>query len=550
MLIDNVKQVVLWRINYLQMKYFIFLLCAIVVSCNTEQLKKDLSKTNFVYIKASKFQLKGADFFPIMLNYVPAFRKAGNDYVLSPVKEYENPDKYETNTKDSIQHQLKGHLQLIKEMGFNSIRLCFNRVNKDGTKYFYYADSDKLYLEKDSSKIITALQGFVDLAAGCDLRVMLLIAAPVDEETENFTIKLLKHFQNNPSVFSYDFFNEPLYFDNADLPGDKQAREKKDAYKIVCKWKNLMTENAPNQLFTIGFSEPIEVFEWDPSIMPVDFVAFHTYHPLRVPNEIYWYSKYVNKPWMIGETALPANNDSITYNEQRQFMKEVYGRIIDCGGAGLGWWEFQEIPYTHFEAQYTGLLTHTGVTTTKDGKYTIQGTVKPAIKEIAKFKERKAKNNCNCMDNYYNMVGYTNIVLNGKIVNKDNGNPIEGAVIRGWNEWWSVGQNTFSNKKGEFTLYSNDVCMHFEISAPGMTKVKFDYKANYKPIAQTSVTLTTLPNQYLEYHKISYKPFLLNNILPDSGSDAPFLFNFDKSKFGNALFQGQMKEVELSKLEL
>ena len=84
--------------------------------------------------------------------------------------------------------------------------------------------------------------------------------------------------------------NEPLYLDS------EPVRKKKNALKIVKNWSNLMKRHAPYQLFTIGFAEPIEVFQWDPYLLPVDFVQFHTYHPLRVPNEIYWYSKYIGKP--------------------------------------------------------------------------------------------------------------------------------------------------------------------------------------------------------------------------------------------------------------
>ena len=126
-------------------------------------------------------------------------------------------------------------------------------------------------------------------------------------------------------------------------------------------------------------SEPIEIFEWDPSILPVDFVQIHTYHPLRIPNEIWWYSKYVGKPWIIGETALPSDNDSISYDLQARFVKEVYQYIIDCGGIGFGWWEFQDHinPGLNFEANYPGLLNHDGITTTKSGKEIVYAADNP-----------------------------------------------------------------------------------------------------------------------------------------------------------------------------
>ena len=405
----------------------ILILIFVIISCKSRNIepKQDVSKTDFIYLDGKTFKHHGKDFFPIMLNYVVSFRKVGNEYLLSPIREYENPDVFETNTKDSLELQLRAHFQIIKEMGFNSVRIAFDRVNEDNLKYYYSADDHKLYIKSNYTEIFNGLEKLFKIISEYDLKVMLLIKAPVENnDLEEFTIHLLKRFHSNSTIFAYDFFNEPLYFDQAQLPKDKQVRKKEDAYKIVLKWKRMMWEYAPSQLFTIGFSEPTEVFEWDPEILPVDFISFHTYNPLRVPNEIYWYGKYTTKPWMIGETALPADNDSISYEDQSRFMKEVYQRIIDCGGSGLAWWQFQDAFTGGMEAKYTGIIDHKGFTKTKNGKYTIQGTVKPAANEIANFKNYKPKLPTR-MTNYYNMLGYNNFVLTGTIVNSENGNPIE-----------------------------------------------------------------------------------------------------------------------------
>jgi len=527
----------------------LLIITLLIISCKNDFIKKDISKSDFVYLKAKKFKINEKDFFPIMLNYVVCFRNIDSELLISPIREYENPYIFESNSKDSIEYQTRAHLQLIKEMGFNSIRLVFDRVYSKEDKYYYHTDNQDFYIAKDYTKILDGLQNYLKIVQEFDLKVMLLIKAPIENnDLKEFTIRLLDKFKDNPTIFAYDFFNEPLYFDQVQLPPDKQKRKKEDAYEIVREWKEMMTNHAPNQLFTIGFSEPIEVFEWDPEILAVDFVSFHTYNPLRVPNEIYWYSKYINKPWMIGETALPADGDSISYEEQRQFMKEVYKRVVDCGGSGMGWWEFQEIPDTHFEAQYTGILNNKGITTTKDGKYKIIGTVKPVINEIAQFKEYKAKP-AHRMPNYYNMLGYKNIVLKGRIIDKKTGNPIEGAVIRGWNQSWSIGMNTFSDSKGFFNLYSNDECVHFEISAPGKTKVKFNYKTNYYPIKKTDIKFDSLTDRNIEYHSISYKSFLNKQISTNTNISESNIFNFDKSKFGNALYWGFLTNIQLDDLD-
>lgn len=501
--------------------------------------RPDLSNTDYIYIDNKTFKHKNDTFFPIMLNYVIACRNIDNKCVMSPIKAYENPDSYESNTEKEIQHQLAGHFQLIHELGFNCLRLCFDRISQDEKGYYYYqTDDKKYYIKEHANEIIQGLKQMINIAGEKNLRVMLLIKPPIENiDLKTFTIDLLEAFKDNPVIFAYDFMNEPLYFDN------KKDRSKKEAIKIVSHWRDMMRKHAPNQLFTIGFSEPIEVFEWDPQLLAVDFVQFHTYHPLRVPNEIYWYSRYIDKVWMIGETALPADGDSISYEEQAQFMLDAFHYTVDCGGNGFGWWEFQEIPGSHFEAQYTGLLNHQGFTYTIDSNYCIQGTLKPAaylVKELANYKAKKPVQAVN----YYNMLGFNNICISGKIIDKKTKQAVEGAVIRAWNENWSVGINTFTNEKGEFTLYSNDKCVHFEISAPGTIKIKFDKDIIYHDISGQKANIHQLPDKDLEYHRISYKPFILQR------DSVPYpLFHFNPEKFNQFQFAGDMGTLYLKKIK-
>jgi len=301
-----------------------------------------------------------------------------------------------------------------------------------------------------------------------------------------------------------------------------------------------MQQNAPNQLFTIGFSEPIEVFIWDPAMSPVDFVCFHTYHPLRVKSEIYWYSKYINKPLMIGEIALPADGDSVSYTDQAKFAKEISEYAIDCGIAGFGWWDFQEdLAQTgYFEAAYTGILNHEETTVTLDEKHTIIGTMKPVVEEIKKISEYKSKKKKERPVNYFNNLGYNNFVIKGKIIDQKTKKPIEGAVIRGWTEWWNIAWNTYSDENGDFTLYSNEKFVHFAISAPNYSTEVFDKKnLNYKKITNEDWNINDLPNRELEYHKISYVPFLKDSVNS--------IFDFEPTKFNHAKFEADMGKIKL-----
>ena len=552
------------------MRYILFITLSFLllfsIGCNKtpeahhNNLKEKLpAERGFIYTSGKSFKVHDKPFFPLMLNYSVSIRNINGVYFPSGIKEYENPAVYEGNCKDSSLNVIRGHFKLIKELGFNTIRLIgFDKMsrNKRG-EYGYLVGNENsesfVSIKDDASKIIAALDDVIVLAKELDLHLMILLKPPIDNEViDSFTKQVLSAFKNEQTVFAYDFFNEPLYFDINDNAKDSYiSREKKDVYNIVSDWKEMMVDYAPNQLFTIGFAEPIEVFEWDPTILPVDFVNMHTYHPLRVPNEIYWYSKHIEKPWMIGETSLPADNDSISYKDQKQFLKEAYLRTINCGGSGFGWWAFQDVAsWGTFEHNYTSLLNHEGVTYTADGKHRILGSVKPAGFEVKNLSKLKPSSSCPCWSNYYNMLGYENYVIEGKVLKARSMKIAEGAVIRGWNEDWSVGANTFSDENGNFTLYSNTEFVHFEISAPGLNNVRFDLKTPYVSVEKIATPISQLPNQRLEYQKISYNPFLMYPDLKTAPDSLNRIFNFKPEKFKRFKYKKVMPDVFLEKVDL
>jgi hypothetical protein len=522
-------------------------------------IEKLPSELGFIYTSGKDFKVKDKRFFPLMLNYSVSIRNINGVYFPSGIKEYENPDIFEGNCKDSSLNVLKGHFKLIKELGFNTIRLIgFDKVsrNEEGEFGFFVNtgnSSEFLSVKDGASEIIHALNDVIDIAKDLDLRLMILIKPPINNaDIETFTQKILSAFQNEQTVFAYDFFNEPLYFDmNEDAKNGSLYRKKKDAFNIVSNWKEMMMCYAPNQLFTIGFAEPIEVFEWDPSILPVDFVNMHTYHPLRVPNEIYWYSKNIDKPWMIGETSLPADNDSIPYSDQVQFLKEAYLRTKNCGGSGFGWWAFQDVTnWGTFEHNYTSLLNHEGVTYTADGKHRILGSVKPAGLEIKNLSKLKPTYSCPCWSNYYNMLGYENYVVKGRVLKTGVLKPVKGAVIRGWNDDWSIAANTFADKNGNFTLYSNTEFVHFNISAPGLSSVLIDLKTPYVSEEKIATPISNLPHQMLEYQTISYNSFLMYPDLSLAPDSLNRIFNFNPDKFNRFKYKKVMPDVLLEKVDL
>ncbi len=363
----------------------------------------------YVGLQDGHFVLDGEYWFPLMLNYKAFIRRVGDSLEVVPADYYHG-------------RSIEEHFDTIASWGFNAIRICLDVLDGD----------------MDSCAMFRATRRAIQKADSAGLHVMLLIKTPFEPYWQSYTKGLLRHLADLPALWAYDFFNEPLYFD------PEPERDKMDAVRLASEWRHWVRTYAPHQLFTIATAEPIEVFEWDPSMLPTDFVEMHTYHPLRVYSEMWWYSRYCGKPWMVGETGLPADNDSVPWDWQWQFLYRTFERAKYLGAIGYGWWEFQDCHSgVNFEAKYTGLRDSTGKS-------------KPAARV---FTDGLFCFSCYYTDeelrpvNYYNMLAYSNIRLTGRIVDKSTGKPVEGAVIRGWNDDWSVGMNTYTDSNGRFTLY-------------------------------------------------------------------------------------------------
>ena len=455
----------------------------------------------YVGLQDGHFVLDGKEWFPIMLNYKAFIRHVGDSLEVVPADYYHG-------------RSIEEHFDTIASWGFNAIRLCLDVLDSD----------------MDSAAMFRATRRVIQKADSAGLHVMLLTKTPFEPYWKSYTKGLLRHLADLQALWAYDFFNEPLYFD------PEPERDKMEAARIVSKWRHWVRQYAPYQLFTVATAEPIEVFEWDPSMLPVDFIEMHTYHPLRVFSEMWWYSNYCDKPWMIGETGLPADGDSVPYNWQCTFMFETYRYAKLHGAAGFGWWEFQDCPDgVNFEAQYTGLCDKNGIRKPAADVPTYFGHVCLGF---------LSDEDCLPPVNYYNMLAYSNIRLTGKVIDETTGKPVEGVVIRGWNDDWSVGMNTYTDSSGRFTLYSNDYNVHFEVSAPRMSHQKFD-RRNIRYSNPHGVDTKNLPDRQREYQQIDYKPYLNHEF------DDIMLFNmdYDSTHFFRYSLDADMGTIKLKTLQ-
>lgn len=438
------------------------------------QVKNDMhsprQNSAFASIVDNKIHLNGIEFYPIALNYMAAIQSDKNLIWASPYRQYFPREAvFQYDSKDSCLLQLKADMELIKEMGFNTVRLVVfgeERINKKTGEISIYSyignENDTLFLLSDDVSYERYLRGFSELIsivsnAGLKAIPLVPVHAGITASEEHFK-RVADHFKNDTTIIAYDLFNEPLYFDSLE-------RTKKEVHHITESWKKMVRKYAPNHLYTIGLTGIREVFEWDPNILEVDFLSIHPYEyePEQVRNEMHWYSRYIKKPWLIGETAIPADGDSVKYEAQSEFARKTLKQAYNCGAIGYTWWQYKDVDYFKFHANYMGIVNKKGETKTASGNI-VKGTPKPVSEEFKQFSFPKMKEACICLGNYYNYSQHTNFRLKG-ILKDENDNPIEGGVILAWNQWWSSSYHTVTRADGSFELSGDFPFYHWMASA-------------------------------------------------------------------------------------
>lgn len=428
----------------------------------------------FVSVKGKGFVLDGKPFYPLAVNYVLSLQ--GDDKETWPCIYfgYHEDSKSRFVTKDSSLMELQGDMDLIKEMGFNTVRLGVEPIpdEKTGQLAISYrlgrGNTMQIPLngKQGYDRYFNALQELFDVIGKAGLKVVFLTRLyPDNPNTNDYLTRLVSRFKDNTTILAYDFFNEPLYF-------DLKERPKEEVYKMVKGWKHIKDMYAPHQLCTIGLEGIREVFEWDPAILDVDFVSFHPYEyePEQVRNEIYWYGKYVKKPWVIGETAIPADGDSVSYDTQRLFAEKTLQQACNCGAAGYSWWQYKDVEWFSFHANFMGVMNKKGTTKTKNG-WVVYGTEKPVVQAFKNFDPEAPEGDCVLLDNYYNYSNLHDCRIRGIMVDEDN-KPVEGGVILAWKQDWSYSYHTITKKDGSFEVRGNFPFYHWMASATAHSMVR------------------------------------------------------------------------------
>lgn len=436
-----------------------------IVACESKKVECDFPKVDYVQLIDGEFVNNNKPYMPMVLNYMVNLQTDGENIWASSSNDYQPGNKFKFTTKDSCLAQLQKELNLIKNMGFNAVRVVRigeQKINpKSKSLSIQAVKENKDWIEYDFDtpgfyekylKAIDELQAIIN-EAGLKNILLLKLHADYQDLTQKHVSKIISHLRNDTAILAFDYFNEPLYFDSL-------KRTKSEVYEITKEWQKFSHEYAPNHLMTIGLAGVREVFEWDPNMVNADFLSFHPYEKFqktRVANEIYWFGKVVKKPWIIGETSIPSDGDSVSFDQQLKFAQNALKTTFSCGGKGFSWWQFKDVNWYEFHSDYMGLISKTSDT----GEY----VMKPTVDAFQNFELSKyPSDSCICLDNYYNLSNEHDFAIVGRLL-EENGKPIENGVVMAWSQWWDNLRHSQTKADGSFEINASFDFHHWIITA-------------------------------------------------------------------------------------
>ncbi len=464
-----------WRRSFhrtLAFKIVVVAPLALVVVWGVREWRLHEKQRQFVAIGAEGFELEGDPFFPLAVNYILTKRLMHDSVWVGPSIDY--PDSMTipmTPTEDL--EEMRGHMELIREMGFNTVRLVGGSDirERDGRPFMPFRShykEDRWYALDTSdlrTRYLDGIEQVLEIVRGAGLKAILHVGVmPSQPTTEEHFIQIADRFADDPTILAYDLFNEPLYFDTL-------WRDKSEVRVVSAHWRALMQEHAPSQLWTVGLANLREFLEWDPTLIDADFFSFHPYEhePLQVLNELYYYAHHCPKPWIVGETAIPADNDSIPYSEQHDFARSTLRQAVACGAWGYSWWQFKDVDWHRFHPNFLGVVNREGTTRTPSGR-SVHGSVKPMAEVFSSFDPQGPEGECECPANYFNWTPGSANRLTGRMLDED-GHGVDNGVIMAWSQWWNKLANTVTHPDGTFELVTDIPLAHWTMSAPGRIRI-------------------------------------------------------------------------------
>ena len=476
----------------------------------------------FIYMEKGKFYLECEEYYPLTCVYLlDIIKDLNGEFHIAPHSQYcqkSNCWKGAFSCGENAlewKRKIRKHLDTIAAMGFNTIRLNGLAIRghysiKDSdvvdlvsNRYLvqYSSKNPLCYLTNDTVRFriepsTFARQGdlfedFLQIVAEHNeafperlLRVTLLTGVgglqKHVEEYASYLSYMGNRFKNNPLVMAYEINSEPFGLGYPEYEvGNKY--EVADAFSY---WYTVLKNVAPLHYVTLGINM-VDAYNWDAQIIPMDFINVHWYPDKAEPYSsdeferhkaaLQWFSESYDKPWIIGETGLWANDRVHSFNKfiatENQQKEYAQGSLIYArwyGAIGYTWWQYKELSWQKDDIARATANFH-GLVYREDTNQ----TYKIAAEAFKTFNPYLNCDTCrNASDIFQvNPEGYPTLKLQGSL-RTPRGEPVKNAFIRarGKTDKEYTLYRTFSNANGLFRIYtkSTDEIYKVSVSYPGM----------------------------------------------------------------------------------
>ena len=425
-----------------------------------------------------KFSLNNDVFFPMVLNYqIDLYSIDGKTLFAGPHHGYSKDNNRCCSNETDALMALFSDFARIKEMGFNCIRICgleMEALKQTANKNLYYLvkkgdniENAKWNYTKTSGKnLASILNKVINEAHEAGLKVILLTGKAnlhrqkISDLYGEWLNLLSDSLKNNPGLFAYDLYNEPIYSSSV-------LTNKLEIERITESWYKCVRKNDKSVLITYGLNGHEDVMIWDPSVVKCDFLSFHLYPKPNdfgyVSASIKWFKNNIKKPWIIGETGYSSNDTARFYaawgtNEtQTKYAQFALKQAFCCGAVGFSWWVYRDV-FWGSDQNWFGLIDQ-------------KGTFKPSAEIFKSGISKIICDGCNQADDlHYYRTEDCSYTVKG-LVEDEKGKPIPDAVIYGWNKKWEKHVYTFSDNWGNFVLCSSDEMKYVKVSALGKSTI-------------------------------------------------------------------------------
>jgi hypothetical protein len=390
--------------NFLNMKtktIFLFIMVLLGISSLTKA--QVVPQNPFVYWENDQFMYQGEPFILKAANYHVSYHVKidGSDTTCYYGPNYGCLYKwsgYYPSDQDSLNDLMHAHFKLIKDMGFNTVRVLnwvacndfeganlylpvWDRYSYKLTGFKVSVDScvgdcetyqDYLYFRDYQDKFFEASDKVMEIAAEYGLKVLWNCGAGELEynlsEYHDFLDTISKRYANDTALFAYDFWAEPEAFAIASIDSNT-VLTRQAAFNITNQMNSIIKTNDKNHFTTIGTVDLRHELDFGFKSLNADFLNVHIYDITAfyynlpdyateniLKRDIFWLkNNLTDKKWLIGEVGMPGGDTTqlddpphytgiyADWEEQNRVASVILDYSVACSNNGIVWFRFHDV---------------------------------------------------------------------------------------------------------------------------------------------------------------------------------------------------------------